>query len=176
MHNFSLLYSHLIFLFTSFLPDTPGIMRLRGFLLSLCIKKCGSNFQVSKTAIIRGLSNIYIGNNVYLAPGVVVLSSKSIVLYDDVMIGVNSVITDGNHTMIRGSYRFGIRVSDEVVIHHGSWISSNCTVLPGAIFPESSVLAANSSLRGKNTIPGLYVGSPARIKKTFHENNPDNGA
>jgi acetyltransferase-like isoleucine patch superfamily enzyme len=165
IHNFSLLYAHFIFLFTSFLPDAPLLMRLRGALLRLCLKSCGTNFQVSSTTIIRGLNNIDIGNNVYLAPGTVILSSGEVTLGDDVMIGINSVITDGNHTMLEGSYRFGKRTLNGVKVGKGSWVASNCTLLPGSVLPESSVLAANSSLRLIHTIPGLYAGSPAKLIK-----------
>ncbi|MFT4049439.1 MAG: hypothetical protein QM648_06310 [Solirubrobacterales bacterium] len=49
-----------------------------------------------------------------------------------------------------------------IVIGDRSIISSNCVVIGGTTFPDRSVLAAGSMVRGRNEEPGLYAGVPAK--------------
>ena len=51
-HRLLLLYSWLVKTVLFFLPDIPLIMRFRGFLYSLGMPSCGSNFQVAHNVII----------------------------------------------------------------------------------------------------------------------------
>ena len=164
-HKFILLYSWFIRTVGYFLPDQPLLMSFRGKLYSLVMKECGQNFQVSSNAIIKGLENLSVGNNVYLAPNTVINTIGNIILEDDVMIGFNSVIVSGNHSMINGSFRFGKSLTKSIIIHKGSWIGSNCTILAGANIPKSSILASNSSLGKTFTTIGVYGGSPAKLIK-----------
>jgi len=109
VHKFNLIWSWFIMLITGWLPDMPATMRFRGWLFGVALKRKGKNFCVSAKVIIRGLENISIGNHVWLAPGVVMLAGSDITIEDEVMIGFNTVITDGNHTFKNGGYRFGQR-------------------------------------------------------------------
>ena len=63
-----LLYSWIVSLLLSWFPDTPLIMRFRGFLYSLATNECGKNFQVANGVILRGLGKLRIGDNVYIGP------------------------------------------------------------------------------------------------------------
>lgn len=160
-HKFLLLYTWLIRTIMYFLPDHPFIMRLRGRLYGVFMGGCGSDFQVSSSVLLRTLENIYIGDNVYLAPGVIINSGTSIFIDNEVMVGFNSVIVASNHTLYDGSYRYGIGSTKTIRILHGSWIGANCTILAGAILPCSSVLGAGSVLKKEYDLSGVYVGCPA---------------
>lgn len=160
--KFLLLYSWFIFLILSWLPDQPLIMRFRGWLLSFGIKKCGKDFQVSSTVIIRGLQNLKVGSHVYLAPRVTINAIDQISLSDEVMIAFNSIVVSGNHTPVNGSFRFGKSDKSEVSIGKGSWIAANVTVIAGAIIGSGVVVAANSSVRGHLDDNCLYAGVPVK--------------
>ena len=54
-HKFLLLYSWFVRTIMYFLPDIPFIMRFRGFLYGVGMKKCGKDFQVTHNAIIKEL-------------------------------------------------------------------------------------------------------------------------
>ncbi|WP_264346299.1 acyltransferase [Rheinheimera sp. MM224] len=120
------------------------------------------DFQVSASAILRNLENIHVGQNVYIAPNVVINAITSITLEDEVMIGFNSVLVSGNHTLVDGSYRYGKSKVKQIIIGKGSWIAANCTVIAGTKLAEGSLLAANSSISGEFVDTGIYGGVPAR--------------
>ncbi|MBD3842442.1 MAG: acyltransferase [Campylobacterales bacterium] len=162
-----LLYSWFVFLILSWLPDQPLIMRFRGWLLSFGMKSCGKNFQVSSTVIIRGLQNLSVGNDVYLAPRVIINAIDSIQIHHEVMIAFNSVIVSGNHTFVAGSYRFGSSAKQPITIKRGVWVAANSTVTAGCVIGEGSILAANSVGKGELDKASLYAGVPAKKIKSF---------
>ena len=162
-HKATHLWAWLVRVVTSVLPDCAPTMRLRGGLYGLLMQQRGRDFQVASNVQLNGLEKISVGDHVYLAPGVVVLASSSITLGDEVMIAHHSVVTDGNHTPIRGSYRYGPRVNAAVTIGRGTWIGANCTVLPGVRIGEGVLVGANSAVT-KDVSDGAIVGGvPARI-------------
>jgi acetyltransferase-like isoleucine patch superfamily enzyme len=143
-HKFCLLYSWFVRTILIVAPDVPIIMRFRGWLYSIVMKECGRDFQVSSTTIIKNLENFSCGKNVYLAPFVVVNAVGLISLKNEVMIGFGSALISGNHTMINGSFRYGASSIKSIEIGTGAWIGANCTLVAGAVLPDSSLLAANS--------------------------------
>jgi acetyltransferase-like isoleucine patch superfamily enzyme len=169
MHKLLLLYTWFVRTILYFLPDQPVIMAFRGKLYSFAMKKCGNNFQVSSNTILRNLRKISVGNNVYLAPNVVVNAIDDIILEKDVMIGFNSVIVSGNHTRLNNSFRFGKSLKEKIIIKEGSWVGANCTVIAGSIIPPSSVLAANSCIKDKYVVSGVYAGNLAKLIKEFND-------
>ncbi|MNC13209.1 Maltose O-acetyltransferase [compost metagenome] len=161
----SLLYVWFVRTLLILFPDIPILMRIRGSLYSLVMNECGHNFQVSATTLLRSINKLSVGNNVYLAPFVVLNAIDDIILEDEVMVGFHSVITSGNHIISQGSYRFSPSIGKPIVIKHGCWIAAHCTVLPGTYLPQGAILAANSCLTKKYDDGVLFGGVPAvRIK------------
>ena len=158
-----ILWSWFVRLSTNFLPDSKWTMRLRGWLYGVAMKRCGTDFQVGSQVTLIGLQNISVGNHVYLASGVVCLASHGIVLEHEVMIAYHSVITDGNHTAIHGSYRFGPRKEASVQVGRGAWIGANCTLLPGVTVGPGTVVAANSAVSRNLPENSVAGGVPARV-------------
>lgn len=166
-NKFLLLYSWFIFLMLSWLPDQPLVMRFRGWLLSFGMKSCGKNFQVSSTVIIRGLQNLSVGNDVYLAPRVIINAIDLIKFSDEVMIAFNSVVVSGNHTSVNSSFRFGSSSKQPISISKGVWVAANSLVTAGCVIAEGTVLGANSVGKGKLDKNSLYAGVPARKIKSL---------
>lgn len=163
-HKFLLMWSWFVRTILFFLPDIPVIMRFRGFMYGLGMKHSGKDFQVAHDAIIKGLQNISVGNNCYIANGVVVLARVDVILEDQVQIALHSVIVSGNHTSINGSYRYGKSDTERIRLCYGSWVAANSTVAKGAVLPSNSVLAANSFLNRAFTVTdSLYGGVPAQF-------------
>jgi acetyltransferase-like isoleucine patch superfamily enzyme len=167
-HKFLLLYAWLVRILLIWLPDQPLIMRMRGFIYGLAMKRAGANFQVSSNVIIKGLNNFTVGKDVYLAPGVIINAIVEISLNDEVMIGFNSVLVSGNHTCLNRSFRFGPSLTSIITVESGSWIGSNCTLMPGSALGQCSVLAANSALT--TVVPDFTVfgGVPAKFIKVVN--------
>lgn len=110
-------------------PDVPIIMRLRGFLYSFAMKKCGSNFQVSHSALLNTLEMITVGDNVYIANYSSLLANGEITIGNNDLTGPN-VVSSGNHIVQNGVLLKESR-SQAVIIGENSWISANCTIVGG---------------------------------------------
>lgn len=164
-HKLGLVYTWLVWLVMFALPDVPLIMRLRGWLYSLVMKEAGRNFQVSSAARLYSIDNLSVGNDVYIAANVIVNAGGNITLSSEVMIGIGSVLISGNHTIDRGSYRFGQLSRKAIKVGFGSWIGANCTLVAGATVPPSTLIGANSVVTKPLELSGVYVGTPAKIIK-----------
>ena len=104
-HRLLLLYSWLIKTMLFFFPDIPLIMRFRGFLYSLGMPSCGSNFQVAHNVTLNSIEGLTVGNNVYLAMGNIIYAHGKAIIGNNVMFGPGCLLTTGNHTFGDGSYR-----------------------------------------------------------------------
>jgi acetyltransferase-like isoleucine patch superfamily enzyme len=162
MHKISIIYSWFVRTTTYFLPNSPALMRFRGFLYGIGIPSCGKNFQVASSAYFNSLTGMSIGNNVYIAHNTVIIG-LDINIEDEVIIGPNSVISGGNHTFENGSFRFSCSNIIKITLKKGSWVAANCTIVGGGVLPEGSILAAGAVL----TKPfadkmKIYGGIPAK--------------
>lgn len=158
-----ILWSWFVRIATDWLPDSTWTMRLRGRLYGLFMKECGKDFQVGSRVTLVGLHHISVGDHVYLAPGVVVLASNGVTFEDEVMVAYYTLITDGNHTPLNASYRFGPRDESPVHIGRGAWVSAHCTVLPGVSIGCGTVVGANSAVTGSLPSGSTAGGVPARL-------------
>ena len=152
----------LLFLF----PDMPILMRFRGFLYSFGMASCGKDFQVTHDAILKGLQNLTVGNNVFIGNHTIILASFNIEIANEVLIAPHCTIVDGVHTSLNGSFRYGPPKSGAVSICSGAWIGANSTITINSFLPRGSVLGANSFLNKKfNQELSFYTGSPAKFIK-----------
>jgi acetyltransferase-like isoleucine patch superfamily enzyme len=162
-HKALLLWSWLVWLITLPLPDMPLVRRLRGLLYGVFMRRCGSNFQVGFNVTLRGLENLSIGNDVYIAPGSVVLAGADVSLEDGVQLAFYSVLTDGGHSLQEGSYRFGPRVEAPLHIAAGTWIGAHVTIVAGVRIGRSVVIGANSVVTKDIPDGVLAAGVPAVV-------------
>lgn len=165
-HKLILFYSWFIRTLFYFIPDLPLTMRTRGWFYGLAMKKCGKDFQVTNNALLKGLHNFDIGNNVFIGNNTIIMGSGELIIEDQVMIAPNSVIVIGNHTSTNRSFRYGPIKSGKVILKRGSWVGANCSIAIGTILPENSVLGANSFIsKPFDKANSLYAGAPAKFIK-----------
>lgn len=167
-HRLLLLYTWWIRISMFCLPDVPFIMRFRGWLYGLGMKECGKNFQVAHDVIINSLEGLSVGNNVYFAMRSVFFTSYEVYIGNNVIFGPACLLTSSNHTFCNGSYRYGPSKLSKVKIEDGCWIAGHCVVLPGAVLPNSSILAAGAVLTAHlDSVKSnsIYTGIPAKISK-----------
>lgn len=163
-HKLGIFYSFLVRTLLFFLPDMPLIMRFRGWLYSLLMKQCGRNFQVAHSAILNGLDDFVVGQNVYIANFCNFISNGEIIIEDDVLFGPLVVVSSGNHQFNGHDYKSLPSERKDVKIGCGSWVAANVTIVGGAIVPRHSVVAANSCVtkRMEQDENCLYGGVPAK--------------
>lgn len=148
-HKLLLLYSWFVRVLLFFAPDIPFIMRFRGFLYGLGMKRCGRNFQATHTVILNGLDEMSIGENVYIANNCVLISNGEITIGNDVLLAPSVVVSSGNHQFCNGSFRHIPSIKENVCIEPGSWIAANVTIIGGSVVPTQSIIGANSVVTKK---------------------------
>lgn len=139
-------------------------------------EKAGKNIRYNLLNSTFHFRNISIGNNVYIGPKAMFLSSDAkLIIGNNVLFGPNVTIITGDHAtdkvgkLIRenldkssGNYDKDVIVEDDV------WVGSNVTILKGAKISRGSILAAGSVVI--NDVPPytIYGGVPAKnISKRF---------
>tara|TARA_B100000745_G_C20132597_1_gene388132 strand:+ start:497 stop:853 length:357 start_codon:yes stop_codon:yes gene_type:complete len=118
------------------------------------MKKCGRDFQVSSTAILRGLERIECGNNVYIGPNSYVMAREAIYIGSEVLIAMNVVIVDGNHGKNEqtNSYRYKRGSARKITIGKGAWVAANSVVTAGAIIDEGALVKPCTVVRRSDNI------------------------
>lgn len=106
-YKFLLIYCWFVRTILYFFPDIPIFMKFRGWLYGLGMIRCGRDFQVTHDAIIKDLSNLIVGNNVFVGNHTIIMGSGICKICDQVQFAPHCVIISGNHTSEKGSYRYG---------------------------------------------------------------------
>ncbi len=170
MRKFLLIYCWFVRVILYFLPDIPIIMRFRGWLYGLGMKKCGCDFQVTHDAVIKDLCGISVNNHVFVGNGTVIMGSGTIDIEDEVQFAPHCIVISGNHTLKNGSFRYGMGDRGHIQIGRGAWVAGNSTIQRGSKLPAGSVLSANSFLNKVYEEPlSLYGGVPAKFIKKIEQ-------
>ena len=129
----------------------------------------GAWHPVSISAIKGG--SIKIGNNTGISSSVII-SENSIVIGDNVMIGVGCTICDTDFHPIAYQERLipGARGKKaKIIIEDGVFIGMHSTVLKGVTIGARTVVAANSIVT-KSLPPDVIAGGcPARVIRTINQ-------
>lgn len=144
-------------------------MRFRGWLYGLLLSRRGRNLQVASDVRLVGLEKISTGKDVYIGPGTVILASYSVTLHDEAMLAYRVLITDGNHTRVAGSFRFGPRKEAAVVIGRGAWVAAHSTILPGTSIGNGALIGANSVVTRDIPPDCLAAGVPAHVLRVLSD-------
>lgn len=134
-------------------------------------------------------TNITVGHNVTIYPGVSFFGDGTIVLGDNVAIGNDTILyaskagglTIGNDTMIaaqcylidtdHGTQK-GMLMRQQpcaaapITIGKDVWIASNVTVLKGSVIEDGAVVGAKALVKGYVPAETIVAGVPAKMIKT----------
>lgn len=146
-----------------------GKNRLVRFFLRSSFRKCGKNvkFNHKDTLTYR---NISVGNDVYIAPGAVFLSSDSeIFIGNKVLFGPNVTIITGDHPIdLRGKYIYDITEKKEgedlpVAIEDDVWVGTGAIILKGVTLRRGAIVAAGAVVTKDVPAYAIVGGIPAKI-------------
>ena len=146
----------------------------RESVIKCSLGSCGKNVHISKNTDIKGIKNIFIGNDVSLGLGAVLWTTRAkIYIKDKVIVGPGLTIITGDHKIDTiGKYMADIKDTEkdsendqDVIIKKDVWIGSNVTILKGVTIAEGCVIGGGTVLT-KSTEPyGIYVGVPGKRKR-----------
>ena len=111
---------------------------------------------------------IIVMDNVHLN-GTTIISSSSVFIDEDTMIGNNCLIMDTDVHPINPNYRTQVATdnvdSKSINIGKNVWIGSNVTILKGVSIEDNSIIGTGSVLTCNVPENCIYAGNPARFIK-----------
>lgn len=147
---------------TGLLPDFTPVMRLRGWMIRPCFRRCGRNFQIASGVRILFTTRVEIGRDVYIAPGCWLQGVGGIRLGDEVMLGPYTVLATNNHSRVDGSYRFGPGAASPIALGRGAWTGSHVVVTPGCTIGDGAAVAAGAVVTADVPPNAVVGGVPAK--------------
>lgn len=134
---------------------------------------CGAQLDISYPWDIRGVKHVYIGTDVFIGPGVLMIAEP------DAEIRIGSKVMLGPQVkLIASDHRFddpavpikdsGYGAMEEIRIGDDVWIGCGATVLKGVTIGRGSVVGAGSIVTRSIGENEVWAGNPARkIKSRF---------
>lgn len=147
----------------------PGIKR--------SFAACGENVMIGRRFEVVGADNITMGHDVYLGPGLTLLTTRAAIqLGDYVMSGPNLTIITGDHrtdildrTMMSIAENEKLPENDQdVIIGNDVWLGSNVTILKGVHVADHCVIAAGAVVT-KDVQPEFSVWGGGTCSHAEHE-------
>jgi acetyltransferase-like isoleucine patch superfamily enzyme len=109
--------------------------------------KIGENCSINDYAIIYGMGNVIIGNNVRIAAHTIIVSGDHIYKDPNQLIRLQGV------------------VKKPIIIEDDIWIGANSCILGGVTIGKGSIIGAGSVVRKSFPPYSVIVGNPGRIVK-----------
>lgn len=127
--------------------------------------RVGKNVTLYPGVYLSG-SNIEIGDNVQIGYGTVIFSKNSVKIGNNTAIAGHCYIIDSNHGIEANCL---IREQDLVVAENGIvigedvWIASQCSIIKGARIHDHAVIGANSLVNKEIPENAIAFGTPAKV-------------
>ena len=111
--------------------------------------------------------NIFIGKNVMLNYGCVILDVCLVKIGEHTLIGPNTHIYTACHCLDPKKRLNDIEYGKAVTIGKNVWIGGNCCILPGITIKDNAVIGAGSVVTKDVPANVVVAGNPAKIIKTI---------
>lgn len=140
-------------------------INMRSILLRKIINTEG-NFWIKPPFYCDYGYNIYIGKNVMLNYGCVILDVCPVKIGDHTLIGPNTHIYTACHSLDSEERLKDIEYGKPVTIGENVWIGGNVTILPGITIGDNAIVGAGSVVTKDVESNVTVVGNPAhKLKK-----------
>lgn len=114
--------------------------------------------------------NIYLGKNVLMNYGCIILDVCPVTIGDHTLIGPHTQIYTACHPLDPEERLQDIEFGKPISIGNNVWIGGNTTILPGVTIGDNAVIGAGSVVTRNIPANTIAVGNPCRvIKKNFNE-------
>lgn len=153
----------LVGLLTNWWPDNRVSLRVRGWLATPFIRKCGKGLWLGAYVSLLNSDKLDIGDHCYIARGTWLNCLGGLTLEDEVVIAPYVVISTLQHVFKDRSVRFGGSIARPVRVGKGTWIAAHASVKCGVTIGCGSIIAANACV--VRDVPDYVIagGVPAKV-------------
>lgn len=132
--------------------------RLKVFLLKIFGAKMGKNISIKPCVNIKYPWLLEIGNNVWIGEKVWIDNLAKIYIGNNVCLSQGCLLLSGNHDYTKSSFDLILK---NITLEDGVWIGGKATVCGGVICKKHSVLSAGSVAASDLESMTIYQGNPA---------------
>jgi putative colanic acid biosynthesis acetyltransferase WcaF len=145
--NYSILYSAF-----------PWPQSIKKQLLILFGSKIGGGVIIKTRVRVKNPWRLVLGNNCFIGEGVWIDNLEDVWIGDNVCLSQGSMLLTGNHDYTKKdfAYRLG-----KIWLHNNVWIGANSVVCPGVTCKPNAVLDVNSVATKDLDEMKVYAGNPA---------------
>lgn len=144
------------------LPHSP--MSLREEMLPKLFAEVGENCYVESPFHANwGGHHVHLGNNVYFNMGVTMVDDTHIYIGDNVMLAPNVIIATAGHPIDPELRSQGLQYNMPVRIGKNCWLGAGVIVMPGVTIGENTVIGAGSVVTKDIPANVVAVGNPCHV-------------
>lgn len=149
----------------------PSQINERKEILKKLLASTGENFFIEPPLHMAYGKNTHIGENFYANFNLVIVDDGDVYIGDNVMIAPNVTISPTGHPVELETRKLGMQFSIPIRIGNNVWIGSNSVILPGVSIGDNSVIGAGSIVT-RNIPPNVVaVGNPCKVLRPIDEND-----
>ena len=149
----------------------PSEVEYRDKIIRKVFAEVGNNCYIDPPFHANWGCNMHVGNNFYSNFNLTVVDDADIYIGDNVMIAPNVVIATGTHPICPKLREKGYQYNLPVHIGNRVWIGAGTIILPGVTIGDDSVIGAGSVVT-KNIPSGVVaVGNPCRVLREINEHD-----
>lgn len=141
----------------------PSEESLRASLLGELLGGMGRDIWIEPPFHMAYGTNVHIGDYFYANFNLVIVDDIDVYIGNNVMIAPNVTITPTGHPVDPELRRPGNQFSIPVRIGNDVWIGSNAVILPGVTIGDNSVIGAGSVVTHDIPTNVVAVGNPCRV-------------
>ena len=109
--------------------------------------------------------NIHVGDDFLINYNGVILDIAPVTIDNNVMIGLNTLITTVGHPLSPAGRREKLGIAEPITIGNDVWIGGNVTILPGVTIGDNVVVAAGAVVTKDLPSNCVVGGIPAKVIK-----------
>lgn len=151
----------------------PDNQKERQDILKGLLGKAGKNIYIEAPAYFAYGCNTYIGDNFYANFNLVVVDDIEVYIGDNVMIAPNVTMSVTGHPVDPEYRRGGTQFSLPIRIEDDVWIGANAVILPGVTIGKNTVIGAGSVVTHDIPENCVAVGSPCRVLRQIGEKDKE---
>lgn len=156
------LFTYSILFIANVIPDLTIFSIIRVYILKAVIK-VGTKTRIRKGIYLSRPWKLLIGKNCFLNRNINFDLNGKVELSNNVSVGYNTffITTEHKEKNENPKPKF-TTTSRPIMVKENAWIGANCTILPGTIIGENSIIAAGAVVKGNIPPNKVYGGVPAK--------------
>lgn len=151
---------------------TEDEIETRSHLLQDLFGNLGANPQISPPFYCDYGSNIYVGNNLYMNYGCVILDCNTVHLGDNLLCGPYVQIYTAYHPTDPTQRLTGRELAAPIKIGNNVWIGGGAIICPGVTIGDHTTIGAGSVVTKSIPANVIAVGNPCRVIRQVSPTQP----